>query len=96
MMVVVTYDVNTQTASGRRRLRLVAKECVKYGQRVQDSVFECMIDASQYCELKHQLSKLIDPQHDSLRFYRLGNHYSTRIEHLGREPVLASRDVLMI
>ena len=96
MMVVVTYDVNTQTDSGRKRLRHVAKECLKYGQRVQNSVFECVIDASQYCELKHVLDKLIDPEHDSLRFYRLGNHYSTRIEHLGKEPVLVSRDVLII
>lgn len=83
MLVLVTYDVNTETAEGRRRLRLVAKACVARGQRVQHSVFECLLDPAQLCQLKHELAGIIDAESDSLRFYNLGDHYQTRIEHIG-------------
>ena len=83
MLVLVTYDVNTEDADGKARLRKVAKKCKNYGQRVQNSVFECNIDASQYLMIKAELSKIIDTTTDSLRFYNLGNHYNTRIEHIG-------------
>ena len=83
MLVLITYDVNTETAEGRRRLQKVAKQCVNYGQRVQNSVFECMLDATQYVEVKHKLEKLIDKKTDSLRFYQLGNAYKSKVECVG-------------
>lgn len=79
MLVLITYDVNTEDAGGRKRLRKVAKECVNYGQRVQNSVFECVLDAAQYRLVKHKLEQLIDTEKDSLRFYNLGNNYQTKI-----------------
>ena len=86
MLVLVTYDVNTETAAGRRRLRKVAKVCVDYGQRVQNSVFECLLDAAQYTMFKAKLTELIDSESDSLRFYQLGNHYNSKVEHVGLHP----------
>ncbi len=83
MLVLVTYDVSAVDAAGKKRLRKVAKVCTNYGQRVQNSVFECMVDASQYLLLKNALSNLINEDKDSLRFYLLGNKYHTKIEHLG-------------
>lgn len=83
MMVLITYDVNTETKEGRRRLRKVAKQCQSYGQRVQNSVFECLIDAAQLRQLKHLLTEIIDPERDSLRFYYLGNEWRRRVEHIG-------------
>ena len=83
MMVLITYDVNTETAAGKKRLRQVAKQCVNYGRRVQNSVFECQVDATQYAKLKHLLLKEIDEEKDSLRFYSLGNHYNGKVEHYG-------------
>lgn len=94
MLLLVTYDVNTQTAQGRKRLRHVAKQCLKYGQRVQNSVFECLVDAAQAKLLKHQLEALINPETDSLRFYNLGNQYKPRVEHLGAKPALDLEDTL--
>lgn len=85
MMVLITYDVNTETAAGRSRLRKVAKQCVNYGTRVQNSVFECVLDYAQCVQLKHRLTELIDPKTDSLRFYHLGNQYRTKVEHVGVE-----------
>lgn len=85
MMILITYDVNTETAAGRSRLRKVAKQCVNYGTRVQNSVFECILDHAQCVQLKHCLTALIDPQTDSLRFYHLGNQYRTKVEHVGVE-----------
>ena len=96
MLVLVTYDVNTETAAGRKRLRKVAKLCVNHGQRVQNSVFECLLDAAQYVAFKAALGAAIDPEADSLRFYQLGSHYKTRVEHLGRHPEFAQDDVLMV
>ncbi|MBD5538694.1 MAG: CRISPR-associated endonuclease Cas2 [Desulfovibrio sp.] len=86
MLVLITYDVNTETAAGRKRLRKIAKQCVNYGQRVQNSVFECLVDAAQYRLLQHKLCEIMDPEFDSLRFYSLGNHYEKKIEHFGCKP----------
>jgi len=83
MLVLITYDVNTQTASGKRRLRQVAKQCVNYGQRVQNSVFECILDSTQCREVQHILEKIIDKDTDSLRFYLLGNNYQNKVIHVG-------------
>lgn len=85
MYILVTYDVGTSSPSGARRLRNVARECQNYGQRVQNSVFECLVDASQYLTLKARLQELIDPEADSIRFYSLGNKWERKIEHIGRQ-----------
>ncbi len=96
MMVLITYDVNTEDAQGRRRLRQIAKQCVNYGQRVQNSVFECVLDAAQCQALQHKLVKIMDEKKDSLRFYYLGNHYQTKIEHFGAKETYEAEGVLMI
>lgn len=83
MLILITYDVETVNAEGRRRLRKVAKQCVNYGQRVQNSVFECHLDSAQFANLKHDLTKLIDIEKDSLRFYYLGHHWERKVEHVG-------------
>ena len=83
MLILVTYDVNTESGDGKRRLRQVAKCCVKYGQRVQNSVFECVLDEAQYRVMQHQLLAIIDEDKDSLRFYNLGNRYQGKAEHFG-------------
>ena len=83
MLVLITYDVNTENASGRKRLRQIARQCVNYGQRVQNSVFECLLDAAQCRELQAELCRIMDPEKESLRFYYLGNHYEKKIEHFG-------------
>lgn len=95
MLVLITYDVSTETAAGRKRLRKVAKQCVNHGQRVQNSVFECLLDAAQYAILKAELAKLIDPEVDSLRFYQLGNHYQNKVEHIRVRPAFHQDDVLI-
>lgn len=96
MLVLVTYDVSTQDAAGRGRLRKVAKECVNYGQRVQNSVFECILDASQLLLLKDRLTSLINEEKDSLRFYYLGNNYKAKVEHFGCKTSYEPEGVLMI
>lgn len=83
MMILVTYDINTETGAGQKRLRKVARECQNYGQRVQNSVFECLIDSAQLIQLKRRLTELIDLQKDSLRFYHLGDRWAGRVEHVG-------------
>lgn len=83
MLILITYDVNTETPAGRKRLRQVAKVCVDYGQRVQNSVFECVVDAAQVLLIKDKLVKMIDPSTDSLRFYSLGSNYKNKVEHFG-------------
>lgn len=83
MLVLITYDVNTETPAGKKRLRQVAKQCVNYGQRVQHSVFECILDASKLREVQHKLEKIIDKDKDSLRFYNLGKNYKNKVEHIG-------------
>ena len=85
MLVLITYDVNTETAAGKTRLRKVAKQCVNYGTRVQNSVFECIVDNAQCVMLKAALKDLIDVRVDSLRFYYLGNKHDTKVEHFGVE-----------
>jgi len=80
MMILITYDVNTETTEGRRRLRKVAKICCNYGQRVQNSVFQCILEPYQYVEIKQELSKIIDTTTDSLRFYQLGKNWKSRVE----------------
>ena len=96
MLVLITYDVNTEDAAGRRRLRQIAKQCVNYGQRVQNSVFECLPDAAQCRMLQEKLCKLMDLEKDSLRFYYLGNRYENRIEHFGAKVSYNPEDTLMI
>ena len=86
MLVLITYDVNTETDAGKRRLRRVAKQCVNYGTRVQNSVFECLMDAAKCREVKQILEGIIDKEKDSLRFYYLGDKYKTKIEHIGAKP----------
>jgi CRISPR-associated protein Cas2 len=86
VLVLVAYDVNTETQEGRRRLRRVAKVCVNKGQRVQNSVFECLVDNAQWIALRRDLLDEIEPEKDSLRFYFLGNNWRTRIEHVGAKP----------
>ena len=94
MLVLITYDVNTETPSGRKRLRQVAKACQDYGQRVQNSVFECSVDAALLLKIKDRLVKIIDPQKDSLRFYALGtnkgsvDHYGTKQSFNVNEPLI--------
>ncbi len=88
MMVLITYDVNTESEAGKARLRKVAKQCEDYGQRVQNSVFECLVDAAQMKQLKHRLAQLVDPEKDSLRFYYLGNEWRSRVEHIGAKASL--------
>jgi CRISPR-associated protein Cas2 len=87
MMVLVSYDVSTIDKEGRKRLRMVAKACLDYGQRVQNSVFECNIDPAQWAALRSRLIDLIDPEQDSLRFYFLGANWRGRIEHVGAKAV---------
>ena len=96
MLVLITYDVSTQTAAGKTRLRKVAKECVNYGQRVQNSVFECILDASRLLLLKDRLVSLINEEEDSLRFYYLGNNYQTKVEHFGAKASYEAEGILMI
>ena len=83
MMTLVSYDVSTVDAAGRKRVRKVAKECVNYGQRVQNSVFEVDVDYGTFLKLKDRLMKIIDEEQDSLRFYYLGNNWKRRVEHIG-------------
>lgn len=96
MLVLITYDVNTETAAGKKRLRKVAKTCVDYGQRVQNSVFECVMDAAKCREVQHKLEQMIDKNRDSLRFYHLGNHYKEKIEHIGAKPSFDVKGVLFV
>lgn len=83
MLILITYDVNTETAEGKRRLHQVAKQCENFGQRVQNSVFECVLDAAKCREVQYKLESLIDRKKDSLRFYNLGNNYKTKVIHFG-------------
>ena len=95
MMLIVTYDVATSDTAGQKRLRKVAKICERYGMRVQNSVFEVVLDAAQLAVLKHELERIIDMAQDSVRFYRLGNSYENRIETMGRRPLVEARGALI-
>lgn len=86
--MLITYDVSTETSAGRRRLRRVARACLDYGQRVQNSVFECEVDPAQWTALKARLEAEINVAEDSLRFYRLGAEGRRRVEHIGAKPIL--------
>ena len=88
MMVLITYDVSTESDGGKRRLRRVARACRDYGQRVQFSVFECEVDPAQFVKLRARLVKEIDAERDSLRFYQLGANWKPKVEHVGAKPVL--------
>ncbi|SDJ32120.1 CRISPR-associated endonuclease Cas2 [Natribacillus halophilus] len=95
MLVLITYDVNTVSGGGTKRLRKVSKACQNYGQRVQNSVFECVVDASQFASLKIELADIIDEEKDSLRFYQLGNNYRNRVEHIGTNESINMDDPLI-
>ncbi len=96
MLILVTYDVSTEDAAGRKRLAKVAKECTNYGRRVQNSVFECLLDSSQYLILKDILLNIINKDKDSLRFYRLGDKYESKIENYGIDHSYHPEGILMI
>lgn len=88
MLVLITYDVQTYTESGKKRLRKVAKKCEEYGVRVQNSVFECIVDSAQLKQLQIALEEIIDPSVDSLRYYRLGKNHDTKVKHVGAKPAI--------
>ncbi len=96
MFIVVAYDVNTSEEAGQRRLRRVAKVCMKFGQRVQNSIFECDISPSDYLLLKHDLIEIMNEKTDSLRFYNLGSRYSSKIESHGMQRHLPVDDIMML
>jgi len=96
LLVLITYDVSTTTDGGKKRLRQVAKQCVNFGQRVQNSVFECNVDPGQFAELKHRLEAIIDEHQDSLRYYFLGSNWKRKVEHVGAKAGYDSEGVLMI
>ncbi|MBN3525831.1 CRISPR-associated endonuclease Cas2 [Paenibacillus apiarius] len=96
MLVLITYDVKTTTSAGQRRLRRVSKLCQNYGQRVQNSVFECNVDAAQFASLKIQLTDIIDQKEDSLRFYQFGNNYKNKVEHIGVKESIDMEGPLII
>lgn len=96
MMVLITYDVNTTTEAGRKRLRRVAKQCVNYGQRVQNSVFECLVDPAQFAQLRHRLEEIIDQEKDSLRYYYLGSNWKNRVEHVGAKSTFDPEGTLIV
>lgn len=96
MLLVITYDVDTTDAQGAKRLRKVAKLCERNGMRVQNSVFEVLVDTAQLVVLKADLSKIIDHERDSVRFYRLGNSYQHKIETMGRTPLVQAGEPLLL
>ena len=96
VLVLITYDVNTESSAGRTRLRKVAKQCENYGRRVQNSVFECILDQAQCVMLKSLLSDIIDEDVDSLRLYYLGNKYQTKVENIGVDRGIAADQTLIL
>lgn len=96
MLVLVTYDVVTKTAAGQKRLRKVAKICENYGLRVQNSVFECVVDATQFKQLQLALQDSIDEKEDSLRFYQLGNNYNSKVIHVGAKEIFNVEDTIIL
>lgn len=96
MLVLVTYDVSTTTAAGRKRLTRVAKACKDFGQRAQNSVFECQVDPGQFAALKGRLLEIYDPEHDSIRFYFLGANWRRRVEHHGAKPTVDLDEPLIL
>lgn len=96
MLIILTYDVNTATETGAKRLRKVAKLCESYGMRVQNSVFELLVDNSQFVYIKSKLKNIIDEEKDSVRFYLLGNKWERKIETLGKKGVIKQGDSLIL
>lgn len=96
MMVLISYDVNTESANGKKRLRRIARHCENWGQRVQFSVFECLLDPAQWAGLKAALIKEMDEEKDSLRFYFLGANWKKRVEHVGAKPALDPEGPLIL
>jgi len=96
MQILVTYDVSTSSENGKRRLRRVAKICLDYGQRVQNSVFECLVDPVQLVELRERLLKAMELEHDSLRIYQLGREWNHRVEHHGVKAAYDPQGLLMV
>lgn len=96
MMVLVTYDVSTVDEGGRKRLRRVAKQCQNYGQRVQNSVFECLVDPVQLAQLRKNLESIINPKKDSLRYYFLGSNWKRRVEHVGAKETYDPEGLLTV
>jgi len=96
MMVLVTYDVNTESKAGRARLRKIARECLNYGQRVQHSVFECVVDPAQLKVLQFRLESIMNKEVDSIRYYNLGQEWQTRVVHVGAKPSLDIEGTLMV
>lgn len=96
MMVLITYDVSTVSNEGKKRLRQVAKQCVNYGQRVQNSVFECLLDPAQFAQLRHKLEEIINPEEDSLRFYFLGSNWKRRVEHVGAKETFNPEGTMIV
>lgn len=96
MMVLVTYDVSTVTKAGRKRLHNVAKTCLNFGQRVQNSVFECVVEPAHWAELKHRLLDIYKPEEDSLRFYFLGANWRRRVEHFGIKAAIDLQGPLVV
>lgn len=96
MMVLVTYDVNTQDVGGQKRLRNIAKQCENHGQRVQNSVFECLLDPAQFTVLRYKLESIMDKERDSLRYYFLGKNWKNRVEHVGAKETYDPEGVLMV
>ena len=96
MMVLITYDIALTTAEDKKRLRHVARVCQDYGQRVQNSVFECLVDPAQWVTLRDKLSRVVDLPRDSLRFYFLGKNWRRRVEHLGAKPSIDQEGPLVV
>ena len=96
MMVLITYDVSTTSPEGRKRLRNVAKQCVNFGQRVQNSVFECLLEPAQFVMLKNKLEKIINKDEDSLRYYSLGSNWRKRVEHVGAKSAFDPEGSLIV
>lgn len=96
ILYLITYDVSTSTVGGAKRLRNVARECMDYGQRVQNSVFECRMTYTQYVVLKAKLTKIIDPNKDSIRFYKLGKNGNSHVEYIGKLTAFDVEDIMII
>ncbi len=96
MMVLVTYDVNTESEGGQRRLRRVARICTNFGQRVQNSVFECLVDPAQFADLRHRILDVMELERDSIRFYFLGKEWHRRVEHIGAKPTYDPEGPLIV
>lgn len=96
MLVLITYDVSTTDRAGQKRLQKIAKACLNYGQRVQNSVFECVLDPGQLVMLRHTLINLMDPDKDSIRFYQLGKNWHHKVEHIGAKETYDPEGTIII